>query len=105
MRSILEYTAVASAGADVTELAMTSLAEYGWAKADLGVSRDDLVQLANNVISAAARVKRDLPLSPESQFIQAAIDRRFGSNGPARNRTQTAGAEAGVERFAPFSFE
>jgi hypothetical protein len=89
---------------------MSSLAEYGWSRADLGLVRTDLVELANAVISSAARAKRDLPLSPESQFIQDAIDKRFGVSVSSKTRGRTVGQasdiEGGTERpFAPFSFE
>lgn len=93
----------------MSELAFSSVAEYGWSKADLGVGRADLIALAKAVIDGATKAKRDLPLSPESQFIQEAIDERFKAPGPAKAKGNEASASSAadevVERFVPFSFD
>lgn len=103
MRSILQHTSYAAAGADVGDLTLKSLAEYGWTRPDLGLERADLVKLSTAVISATEKANRDLPVSPESQFIQVAIDKAYG--GQARGSAAAAAPATGPSSFVAFSFE
>lgn len=104
MRTIIEHVSTGSSGVDVESATRKSLAELGWTWPDLGIEQKDLVELANHVIDAVRRAKRDLPVSPESQFIQDAIDKRFGDRGAASKKAPASKNGDGQE-FAPFSFE
>lgn len=109
MRSILQFSVHANEATAAEDVVMKSLAEYGWTKPDLGLSREDFVELVTTVITATERAKRDLPVSPESQFIQDAIDRRFGTGRDAGRTPSTKRAVPtppdAQARFVPFSFE
>jgi hypothetical protein len=102
VRTIIEHSSTGMSGVDVNESTRKSLAELGWTWPDLGIGQDELVQLATEVIEAVRRAKRDLPVSPESQFIQDAIDKKYG---PKRAAQKEAGMSSGERQFAPFSFE
>ncbi|GAB3065541.1 hypothetical protein GCM10027053_30860 [Intrasporangium mesophilum] len=103
MRTIMRFTVAADDGVDVSDRVTQSLAEYGWVSPSLSVERNDLVTIATNVIDAASRANRDLPVSPDSQYIQAAIDRHFNLN-VSKNAPAT-GQQPGTNRFAPNTFE
>jgi hypothetical protein len=102
VRSILEYNLNTPPTSDADALTAVSLAEYGWTIPDIPADRDLLVQLANEVIETARTSHRDLPVSPESQFIQDVIDKRFGLV-PSRRSGQRARpmAEAATVDSAP----
>lgn len=102
MRTIMEHTSTGHSGANVESLTKRSLAELGWTWPDLGIKEDDLVALASAVIEAGRRARRDLPVSPESQFIQDAIDKRFRSPGGSKGNS---GDDGSPDLFGPFSFE
>ena len=104
MRTIIEHASTGFGGVDVEEATRKSLAELGWTWPDLGIYQDELVELANEVIEAVRRAKRDLPVSPESQFIQDVIDKRYGRKRGASKRASVPNEEEG-QQFAPFSFE
>ncbi|HWT31262.1 MAG TPA: hypothetical protein VN240_09595 [Propylenella sp.] len=104
MRTIIEHASTGISGVDVEESTRKSLAELGWTWPDLGIEQDDLVYLANEVIEAVRRAKRDLPVSPESQFIQDAIDKRYGRRRGSAKGVSASTEEAG-QQFVPFSFE
>jgi hypothetical protein len=104
MRTIIEHVSIGGRGVDVRESTRKSLAELGWTWPDLGIGSTELVELANSVIASVKRAKRDLPVSPESQFIQDSIDRRFGGKSGER-RGGTAREESNGKQFEPFSFE
>jgi hypothetical protein len=101
LRTIMEHASTAHVGADVEVLTSKSLAELGWTWPDLGIDDGVLVDLASTVIDAARRAKRDLPVSPESQFIQDAINRKF----PPSPESSTGATKHAPSAFAPFSFE
>lgn len=104
MRTIIEHVSIGGRGVDVQESTRKSLAELGWTRPDLGIGSGELVELANSVIASVQRAKRDLPVSPESQFIQDAIDRRFGRKGGNRGDGAAPDGLNG-KPFEPFSFE
>lgn len=103
MRTIIEHASTGIGGVDVEEATRKSLAELGWTWPDLGIYQDELVELATEVIEAVRRAKRDLPVSPESQFIQDAIDKKYGRKRGASKRASAPDEEG--QQFAPFSFE
>lgn len=112
MRSILEYKVTSSlASVDTEKETFRSLAESGWTSPDLGVSRDDLVDLAWDVIKRTQKAGRDLPTSPESAYIQAAIDTHFPisserSSKSEKTTTSTAAIDPTTEaRFRRNTFE
>jgi hypothetical protein len=96
MRTIMQLTVSTNDGRPVSELISASLAEYGWTLPDLGLERDQLATLARAVISSAQKAGRDLPVSPESQYIQKVIDNAF----PVKTTNQES-----PQQFIPFSFE
>ncbi|HEY6758631.1 MAG TPA: hypothetical protein VI318_04040 [Baekduia sp.] len=98
----MEHTSVAAGGGSVRDLVLASIAEYGWTTPDLGVDRARLVSLADDVIRAAQKAKRDLPQSPESQFIQDAINRQYGTSA---RKGAPGDLSNGGPTFASFSFE
>lgn len=104
MRAILSYT-VYSQTDHIMEQVLKSIGEYGWTKPDLGLSREDLVGLAAEVIGAAEKAKRDLPTSPESQFIQDAINKRFKLTPGSRDSSEPGRAQGATHRFAMFNYE
>lgn len=104
MRTIIEHNSTGDSGVDIDEVTRKSLAELGWTAPDLGIEQVELVEVATSVIASVNRAHRDLPVSPESQFIQDAIDKRFGGRKRHDAGATTAG-ETPSKPFAPFSFE
>ncbi|WP_347268964.1 hypothetical protein [Paracoccus sp. (in: a-proteobacteria)] len=102
MRTILEFTAY---GEHLDDAILKSVAEYGWNRPDLGINREELVELAQAVIVASDKARRDLPISPESQFIQDAINNKFGKPGVASQAAGGSTGGANTSRFGMFTYE
>jgi hypothetical protein len=105
MRTIIEHASKGESGVDVQESTKKSLAELGWTWPDLGIGSSEFVELAMDVIRSVNRANRDLPVSPDSQFIQDAIDRKFGAGAKAGKARVAASSEPTGGKFEPFSFE
>jgi len=87
MRSVLEFNV--DGDASVEEAVLTALDGSNWTHAKLEVPNDQVVGLARDIIAKLHRGGHEIPVSPDSRFIQAAID----------------GLDGAKEKFQHYTFE
>jgi hypothetical protein len=92
----MQFSVSANDSRPVSESISASLADYGWTLPDLGLDANQLASIARSVITSAEHAGRDLPVSPESQYIQKEINDAFPLSITDPDVAQ---------QFAPFSFE
>lgn len=102
MRTVTEFIISTSLTDQRVDLVSRSLTEYGWVSPEIGATGKNIIELAQTVV-AGTRDSHDLPVSPDSQVIQAAIDEKYppAPEGTA-SRSRSHKASSG---FPLFSFE